>query len=147
MTLRRLAAGGPVQPIQITAPQSFTLWRLWLQIFVRVCFERFETGFGTEIVGAHLVSKLEIFLAWSYFHQADWIDKDLVRNFRLFHGHTPFVVCCDLIEQGVCHIVVLIFNDLILQVLFVFVLMGSFFLLKRRERSGKNYPISPRKAV
>jgi hypothetical protein len=41
--------------------------------------------------------------------------------------------------------VVIALNGIILQVLFVSVSMGAFFLLKRRERSGKNYPISFRK--
>jgi hypothetical protein len=51
----------------------------------------------------------------------------------------------DLIKQGACHIVALVFNGLILQVLFVSVLMEAFFLLKRREKVGKNYPLSFRK--
>ncbi len=48
-------------------------------------------------------------------------------------------------KQGMCHIVVAIFNGLILQVLLVSVLMEAFFLLKRREKVGKNYPLSFRK--
>jgi hypothetical protein len=41
--------------------------------------------------------------------------------------------------------VVIVFNDLNLLVLFVFVFMKVFFLLKKHERAGKNYPTSFRK--
>ena len=99
------------------------------------------------MVGAQLVSKREIFLTWSHFHQADWIYKDLVRIIMLFHGHTSFEVCCDFIQQGTYHIVTVLSNSLILQLLLVSVLMEAFFLLKRHEKLDKKYPISSRKVV
>jgi hypothetical protein len=41
--------------------------------------------------------------------------------------------------------VVIVFNGLSLLLLFAFVFMKAFFLFKKRDRAGKNYPISFRK--
>jgi len=46
-----------------------------------------------------------------------------------------------------CHIVVVVFNDLNLLVLFVSELIEVFFLFKKRYGVDKKYPISSRKTI
>lgn len=77
VTLRGFVPGDFVQPFQISTPPSFTFGRLWLQIFVGVCFKSLSTGFCTEIVCAHFISQREISLVRRYFHKADRVYEDI----------------------------------------------------------------------